>query len=167
MARRHRRPPAAVTDQDGPRPERLQRWLDLLVHSKRRKALDDPELSATYMELTGDAREVVKANIDTLLEQLTRMIADGLTRGDFAIPDPVAGAGAVFDATARYHDPVHAGAWSEPDIDTSYENVERSSSRAAFAAAAPAHAARDNFFAVTYTRAGVGTVPALRSALRC
>ena len=37
--------------------------------------------------------------------------------------DPVAAARAVFDASTRYHNPVHAAAWSDPDIDTSYENV--------------------------------------------
>jgi hypothetical protein len=29
----------------------------------------------------------------------------------------------VFDATARYHNPVNAAAWSDPDIDASYDNV--------------------------------------------
>ena len=32
-----------------PRPERLRRWLDLLVSSKQRRARDDPELFATYV----------------------------------------------------------------------------------------------------------------------
>ena len=42
-------------------PRRLERWLDSLVQAKRRKALDDPELFATYVELAADAREVVKS----------------------------------------------------------------------------------------------------------
>jgi AcrR family transcriptional regulator len=116
-------PLAAVAYEDGAAPKRLQRWLDLLVHSKRRKALDEPELFATYVELTADAREVVKAHVDTLLGQLTRIISDGVASGEFETPDPVAAARAVFDATARYHNPVHAAAWSDPDIDASYENV--------------------------------------------
>jgi AcrR family transcriptional regulator len=116
-------PLAAVADEEGAAPERLQRWLDLLVSSKRRKALEEPELFATYIELTADAREVVKAHVDTLLGQLARIIADGDARGEFDTPDPVAAARAVFDATARYHNPAHATEWSDPDIDTSYENV--------------------------------------------
>src|SRR6266542_6249936 len=35
-------PLAAVAAEDGPAPERLRRWLDLLVASKRQRALDDP-----------------------------------------------------------------------------------------------------------------------------
>jgi len=116
-------PLAAVADGEGASPERLQRWLDLLVSSKRRKALEEPELFATYVELTANAREVVKAHVDTLLGQLTRIIADGDARGEFDTPDPIAAARAVFDATARYHNPINATAWSDPDIDTSYENV--------------------------------------------
>jgi AcrR family transcriptional regulator len=116
-------PLAAVADGEGAAPKRLQRWLDLLVSSKRRKALEEPEFFATYVELTADAREVVTAHVATLLGQLTRIIADGDERGEFDIQDPVAAARAVFDATARYHNPVNATAWSDPDIDTSYQNV--------------------------------------------
>ncbi len=116
-------PLAAVADEEGAAPERLQRWLDLLVHSKRRKALEEPELFATYVELAAGAREVVTAHVDTLVGQLRRIITDGIARGEFKIPDPSAAARAVFDATTRYHNPAHAAAWSEPDIDASYENV--------------------------------------------
>ena len=106
-----------------PPPSGCERWLDLLVSSKRRKALEEPELFATYIELTADAREVVKAHVDSLLGQLTRIIADGDARGEFDSPGPVASARAVFDATARFHNPINATAWSDPDIDTSYQNV--------------------------------------------
>jgi AcrR family transcriptional regulator len=116
-------PLAAVADEEGAAPERLQRWLDLLVSSKRRKALEEPELFATYIELTAGAREVVKTHVDSLLGQLTRIIADGDERGEFDVLDPVAAARAVFDATARYHNPINAAAWSDPDIDAGYENV--------------------------------------------
>src|SRR5512145_1617784 len=51
----------------GTAPERLRRWLDLLVTSKRHKALDEPELFATYVELTADARDVVTAHVERLV----------------------------------------------------------------------------------------------------
>ena len=116
-------PLAAVADGEGAAVERLQRWLDLLVRSKRRRALEEPELFATYVELTADARDVITAHVDTLLRQLTRIIADGVANGEFEIQDAVAAARAVFDATARYHNPINANAWSDPGIDTSYQNV--------------------------------------------
>ena len=112
-----------VANGTGPAAERLQQWLDLLVSSKRSKALGDPELFATYIELTADARGVVKAHVDTLVAQLARIVADGLERGEFERTDPDATGRAVFDATARFHNPAHASEWSNPGIDAAYERV--------------------------------------------
>ena len=53
-------PLEAIAAGKGTAPQRLERWLDRLVQTKRRKALEDPELFATYIELAADAREVVK-----------------------------------------------------------------------------------------------------------
>jgi AcrR family transcriptional regulator len=116
-------PLEAAAFEDGPALERLVRWLDLLVGAKRSKALDEPELFATYIELTADARQVVRAHVDTLVGQLARIIADGVSRGELEATDPAAAARAVFDATARFHNPVHAAEWSNPQIDSQYEGV--------------------------------------------
>lgn len=118
-------PLAVVASEEGPAPERLRRWLDLLVVSKRSRALDDPELFATYVQLAGEARDVITAHVETLVEQLARIIADGVERGEFALDDPRAAARAVFDATGRFHNPAHASEWSDPDIDTAFEDVWR------------------------------------------
>jgi AcrR family transcriptional regulator len=107
----------------GAAPERLRRWLDLLVRSKRRKALDDPELFATYIELAAEARDVVRAHVETLVAQLARIVADGVARGEFEATDPAATGRAIFDATARFHNPAHAPEWSNPGIDAAYERV--------------------------------------------
>ena len=86
---------SSVAAEQRPAAERLQRWLDLLVHSKRSKALDDPELFGTYIELAAEAREVVNAHVDTLLAQLARIISDGVAHGEFEATDPAATARAV------------------------------------------------------------------------
>lgn len=116
-------PLAAVATEEGPAPERLRRWLDLLITAKRGKALDEPELFATYMELVADAREVVMTHVSTLVEQIAQIITDGVARGEFAVVDPTAAARAVFDATARFHNPVHAPEWSDPNIDAAFAGV--------------------------------------------
>lgn len=116
-------PLAAVATEEGPAPERLRRWLDLLITAKRGKALDEPELFATYMELVADAREVVMTHVNTLVEQIAQIITDGVARGEFAVADPTAAAQAVFDATARFHNPVHAPEWSDPNIDAAFAGV--------------------------------------------
>jgi AcrR family transcriptional regulator len=116
-------PLAAVAEDEGPAPKRLRRWLDLLISSKRSRALNEPELFATYMALVAEARDVVKAHVDTLVGQLAQIIAGGIARGEFAVADPVAAARAVFDATARFHNPVHAAEWSDAGIDAALEGV--------------------------------------------
>jgi hypothetical protein len=116
-------PLKAVANRKGPAPERLQQWLDLLVSAKRSKALADPELFATYIELTADARDVVKAHVDNLVAQLAQIVADGVTQREFETTDPAATGRTVFDATARFHNPAHAPEWSNPGIDAAYERV--------------------------------------------
>jgi AcrR family transcriptional regulator len=116
-------PLEAVAREEGPAPSRLRGWLDDLVGSKRRKALDDPELFATYVELTADARDVVLAHVERLVGQLARIIADGVAQREFAVEDPMVAARAVFDATSRFHNPAHAAEWSSPGIDAAYEGV--------------------------------------------
>ena len=116
-------PLESIAREAGPADERLRRWLDRLVNSKRSKALLDPELFATYVELTAGAREVVTAHVNTLVGQIAQIIADGIKGGQFDVADSTSTARAVFDATARFHNPVHAPEWSDPDIDAAYEHV--------------------------------------------
>jgi Tetracyclin repressor-like, C-terminal domain len=63
------------------------------------------------------------AHVDTLVAQLARIIGDGAAVGEFSASDQFATARAVFDATARFHNPAHAPEWSDPGIDGAYENV--------------------------------------------
>jgi AcrR family transcriptional regulator len=112
-----------VVEDDSPAPERLRRWFDRLIASKRNRALNDPELFATYITLVTEARDVVRSHIDTLVGQIARIIADGVARGEFAVTDSTAAGRAVFYATARFHDPVHAAEWSDPGIGAAFDDV--------------------------------------------
>jgi len=116
-------PLAAVAAEDRPAPERLRRWLDLLIASKRRLAHDDPELFATYLALAAEARAVVQAHVDHLAGQIAQIIADGVAHGEFTAVAPVAAGRALFDATARFHNPAHAAEWSDPGIDAAFAGV--------------------------------------------
>jgi AcrR family transcriptional regulator len=118
-------PLEAVAVEQGPAPERLRRWLDLLVAGKRKRAAGDPALFAAYIALAKQAREVVRAHIDTLIGQAARIIADGVARGEFTADDPVAAGRAVLLATSRFHDPSHAAEWSDPGIDQALDEVWR------------------------------------------
>src|SRR6266536_3076740 len=116
-------PLAQALEEKGSAVQRLRHWFDLLITSKRKSARDDPELFATYMALVAEAREVVQAHVADLVGQITRIIADGVARGEFTVTDPAAAGWAVFHATTRFHKPAHAQEWSSPDIDASFEGV--------------------------------------------
>jgi hypothetical protein len=115
----------AIAEETGPAAVRLRRWLDGLVAIKRRKALDDPEMFATYHALAEDARDVVREHVEELIGQLARIVGDGAAQGAFRVGDPHAAARAVFDATARFHHPVHAAEWRDPQIDAAFDGVWR------------------------------------------
>lgn len=112
-----------VAAEDAPAAERLHRWLLALSTVKRRRLSDDPELFATYCALTAEAREVVGEHMDHLTQQVTRLIEDGNVQGEWGIKDPAAASRAVLCATARFHHPAHASEWSDPSLDTDFEEV--------------------------------------------
>ncbi len=118
-------PLAVVAAEKGPAPERLRRWLQLLMAEKQGRQKNEPELFATYVQLVGEAREVVGRHVESLTGQLARIVQDGVDQGHFTDVEPAAAAKAVFDATARFHNPVHAAEWASPDIGFAFEGVFR------------------------------------------
>ena len=116
-------PQTAIVEEHGPAAERLHRYLATLSATKRARAASDPELFATYQALFADAREVVAAHVGDLVEQISRIVADGVARGEFATVDPVATARAILNATSRFHAPVNAPTWSDPAIEAAFEDV--------------------------------------------
>ena len=100
----------------GPATERLVTWVRTLAAGKQAMAAEDPELFATFQQLTGESREVVAAHIDHLLVQLARILDDGMARGEFAPGDAQATGWAVLQATARFHHPALAQEWDDPGI---------------------------------------------------
>ena len=110
------RPLAVIAAGDGPPLDRLRRWLDQLTGSKQRMAREDPELFATFDQITAEARQVVTAHVGNLAEQIARILADGAAGGEFADVDPAVAGRAFLQATARFHHPAHAAQWSDPAV---------------------------------------------------
>jgi AcrR family transcriptional regulator len=114
-----------IVQGEGPAPDRLRDWIDALIATKRAKVGSDPELFATYQALIDDSRDVVVEHVNTLAGQASRIIADGVGRGEFAVDDPEAAARAMLTATLRFHHPSHASGWLESGIDEDFEGVWR------------------------------------------
>ncbi|MFD8781549.1 TetR family transcriptional regulator [Kitasatospora sp. NPDC059599] len=114
---------AAISTEGGPAGDRLHRWLTTLFAAKRKKALDDPELFATYMVLVDENSGTVDAHIDTLVRQIGQIFQDGVDAKEFKLAHVQNTARAVFDATAPFHDPAYAATWSSPGADDRFEAV--------------------------------------------
>lgn len=118
-------PLAAIAQEPGSAVDRLQRWFEHLIGLKRQKVLDDPELFATYSAIAEEARGVVQAHVDELIQQLTQIIASGIANQEFQVTDAHQTARAIFQATVRFHHPAHASEWSDPNIDADFAQVWR------------------------------------------
>jgi hypothetical protein len=64
-----------------------------------------------------------REHVDRLVAQLARIIADGVEKRAFAATDAQAAGRAVFDATARFHNPANSASWTDPRIAADYEQV--------------------------------------------
>ncbi|SEH01897.1 DNA-binding transcriptional regulator, AcrR family [Nonomuraea solani] len=111
---------AAVMAMDTPADVRLRDWLSALAAAKRKKALDDPELFATYSVLVQEASTVIDRHVAGLIAQIEQIIAAGVARGELVAPDPAVAARAVLQATSTFHNPVHAAGWGRPGIDDDF-----------------------------------------------
>jgi AcrR family transcriptional regulator len=112
-----------VADTGTPAPERLHTWLRALIDAKRSRAAEDPELFETYMILVEESSAAVQEHVEHLAASLTKIVADGVARGELVSDDPPATGRAILDATARFHNPTHRQEWSDPKIDDQFEAV--------------------------------------------
>jgi AcrR family transcriptional regulator len=119
-------PLKAIVAEEGPAPQRLKRWLDALVATKRSKRISpDKELFAAYRALFDESGMAIETHVGELARQAAAIIEDGIARGEFRPVDPDATARALLDATTRFHNPAHAEEWSDPRIDADYDAVWR------------------------------------------
>jgi AcrR family transcriptional regulator len=107
----------------GPAPARLENWLRALFAAKHNRVCDDPEMFATYLTLAREARDVVKAHKDCLVDQIALILSDGVEQGAFDVTDARSSARAVFEATSRFHHPGHCDEWSDPALSARIDAV--------------------------------------------
>ena len=116
-------PLRAVAEDDGPAPQRLRRWFDGLIAAKRARVLDDPELFATYHGMIMEARAVIEGHLEELVDQIAKIVADGIRQGVFTVPEARPAAETLLQATTRFHNPLHAGSWRDPGIDADFDRL--------------------------------------------
>ena len=113
----------AIVAERGPAPKRLRKLIDALIAVKRRRAMDDSELFTAYRTLAADAKSVIAAHVEEMINLIAKIIASGVEEGTFRNVDPLAMGRAVLVATSKFHHPAHAAEWGDPAIDAAYEDV--------------------------------------------
>jgi len=103
-----------ITETSDPAPARLDRWLRTMFAIKHERLGDDPEMFATYLTLAREACKAVNCHKDCLVDQIAKILSDGVEQGVFDVADVKVSARAIFDATSRFHHPGHAEEWSDP-----------------------------------------------------
>jgi AcrR family transcriptional regulator len=116
-------PLRAIAAGAGTAPQRLRRLIDALIAVKRRRAADDPELFAAYRTLAQGAESVVTAHVDELIEVTAAVIRSGVKERTFRSVDHIAAGRAVLIATSKFHHPIHAAEWADPNMDAAYDDV--------------------------------------------
>ena len=112
-----------IVTENAPATQRLRRWFDRLIATKRQKVKVEPELFATYLAIFAESRAVVHTHTERLSAQVAAIVADGVARGEFADCDPAATGRAVFHATARFHDPAYAKEWNDPGQEAAFDHL--------------------------------------------
>ena len=112
-----------IAEGSGPAPARLERWLRAMFAIKHKKLCDDPEMFMTYLTLAREARDVVKAHKDGLVDQIAHILADGVKQGAFHVADVKSSARAIFEATSRFHHPAHCEEWNDPALSARIDSL--------------------------------------------
>lgn len=102
---------------------RLRQWFDKLMEMKRNYVLEDPELFTMYSKLTEESVEAVNNHVDTLVNQITQIIQDGMYAKEFKPGNAADTANSLFLATVTFHSPIHSKEWSSPTINQKFDGV--------------------------------------------
>lgn len=96
---------------------RLRTWFETLMEIKQRKVHDDPEMFESYSLLAQKVPDhVVFAHLEVMISQVDRILQDGVEQGVFDVANCDTTARSLFDATLRYHHPLHVKEWNSPHI---------------------------------------------------
>lgn len=99
---------------------KLYRWLEALFKGKRQSAINEPELYAIYTTLAAQSSEVLHQHITHLIEDIIKIIKQGVDEGVFVKDNPEQTALAIVDAFTRFYHPAHVNEWQNPNIDKEF-----------------------------------------------
>lgn len=99
---------------------KLYRWLEASLKGKRQSAINEPELFAIYTTLAAQSREVLHQHVTHLIEEIIKIIKQGVDEGVFVKDNPKQTALAILNAFTRFYHPAHVNEWQNPNIDKEF-----------------------------------------------
>ncbi|NOU74280.1 TetR family transcriptional regulator [Paenibacillus sp. LMG 31458] len=114
---------AIAVQSGGSATERLRTWFETLIRTKKAYAINDSEMFAMYAGVTLDAVEMINTHVNQLIDQIARIIEEGMKSQEFKSVEPNVTARAIFIATSRFHHPAHAKEWSSDTIEQEFASV--------------------------------------------
>ncbi|MFD1992145.1 TetR family transcriptional regulator [Paenibacillus nicotianae] len=103
--------------------ERLRQWLETLAQTKRKYAVEDPEMFQMYTVVTMEALPSIVNHVDLLVDQVSLIIQQGIEDNEFKQGQPEQIARTLIIATSYFHHPAHAYQWNDPAVDQQFEQV--------------------------------------------
>ncbi len=112
-----------ASETQGSATERLHRWLTTLRNSKKEYFTTDAEMFAMYASETEGSVEMVKAHAEHLVQQIARIVEQGIQAKEWKPGNPETIARAIFLATSRFHHPAHAQHWLDDEEEDDFQLV--------------------------------------------
>ncbi|MED1951987.1 TetR family transcriptional regulator [Brevibacillus centrosporus] len=112
-----------ASETQGSATERLHRWLTTLRNSKKEYFTTDAEMFAMYASETEGSVEMVKAHAEHLVQQIARIVEQGIQAKELKPGNPETIARAIFLATSRFHHPAHAQHWLADEEEDDFQLV--------------------------------------------
>ncbi|TGL64038.1 TetR family transcriptional regulator [Leptospira sarikeiensis] len=84
---------------------RIEEWLVTLHQMKREKVQSDPRIYTAFNISSEKTRPVIQNHIQTMYDQLERMVQEGMDSGLFFCNTAKEGAKIIFEGTVAFHHP--------------------------------------------------------------
>ena len=103
---------------------RLKEWFQTLMDIKKHKVKDDPEMFASYSILAQKVpQHLVLDHLNIMIKQVEVILINGVDAGVFDIENCAVTARSLFDATLRYHHPLHVNEWQDENIQQEFDQL--------------------------------------------
>jgi AcrR family transcriptional regulator len=109
-----------ILKEDKPADSKLFRLLEDFAEAKRRSAVNDPEMFASYLKLAQSSMDVIEKSIEDGINRIQEIIVQGITEGIFFEEFPHQAAKSVYLATSVF---IHPNTFNDPNRKQNIESV--------------------------------------------